>query len=187
MNQTNQNLAPLEERLFSVVLNFVEERSLARDLFESDLPRFAEFVRTHGGVISNEQQDYELRIIPAGGYTVIGLNRNRAPVALAGLAIKSFGAEILWDELCQQHVRMMRALGKPVGEGPQRSVPATIPWMCISLAPSYVDSASVHALDHALSLLWTVGFACLEPSAKSLTAPEKPDFEIVHQRRTPNG
>jgi len=130
-------------------------------MFETDLPRFCELVKTNGGLFETDLGTCELRIFAGEGHGVIGLKCGGEAVALAALAIEDFIAKTLWRELVQQHSDMLRGLGRPVPSSVAVQPPLSSPWLGISLAPSYVDRASPADVHRVLSTLWTAAFAIL--------------------------
>jgi hypothetical protein len=156
-----KNTSTPAPQLHTHVLNSNEKRQLSRVMFETDLPRFCELVKTNGGLFETDIGTCELRIFPGDGHVVIGLKCRGESVALAALASEDFIAKTLWEEMIQQHSDMLRGIGRPVPSSLAKKLPASVPWMAASMAPSYVDRASPIDVHRVLATLWTTAFAIM--------------------------
>jgi hypothetical protein len=145
-------------KLHSRVLNFNTQQDLPRARFEADLPKFQNLVKMNGGVFASELGKGEIRVLPDEGYAVMAFKLRGVGVALAA---EEPGAEIAWHDLLQQHLGMLRGVGRPIPAALAKDCPVSCPWVGISLAPSFVDRTSSKDVSRLLSMLWTSAFCLL--------------------------
>lgn len=144
------------------ILNIGRNFEFSSSALGPEILRYRELVQAGGGAFHSGFGECVLRVIPSCGHAVIGLKFEGEGAALAVLAKNGFGAEILWDELCQTHVRMMRAAGQQVRIELENSCPASAPWLAVLISPSFLNALGSFRIHQATSVLTAAAFVLLE-------------------------
>jgi hypothetical protein len=148
-------------------------------LFHSTLA--ACFVRTRINVVNHDSFDgladgrpfkcqlgsCDAEVVRGNSTAVIQLKWGGAHRATAVLGWEdSEEAERLWGDLVKRHLSLIKKLGVPAAD--LRSDPPTIlPWLGISFAPLFVETAPEEELSIALMTLSEIALAILRPGRRS--------------------
>lgn len=108
------------------------------------------------------ESELELRLFRGERQAVMGLRQAGKGIALAMHAWGGAESEICWDELGQQHDRMVRAWNRP---SLRENRPPGVPWLAISFAPTFFEAALVAQVQRGVTLLATVALLIAEEVA----------------------
>jgi hypothetical protein len=151
-----------------VVLNVAEAMRLKPKFFTKELELFVKLASEGGGKLQSGLGECELKVVRDGDSTALCLRRELRGVALAVLALEDHGQDAWWEELLQTHLITAAAYGHPVKDLTQLK-PNRLPWIGISLAPRFLEAATLEEVVSALTTIWQAAYGCLE-HGRRLTA-----------------
>jgi hypothetical protein len=155
----------MSEHLTSVLLNDNQTVEVPVPYDESVQETCEALVRTDGGKFQCQLGLIEVKIMSGSGSAVVAVKCNGVGIALSVVAWEPLLDEEIWKDLAAQHCRMMRRFGMM----PEHVVqPKTLPWITISLAPSFVASAPAVNKRLALSALWSIASGILAHQRKAV-------------------
>ena len=155
----------MSEHLTSVLLNDNQTVEVPLPYDESVQANCEALARTGGGKFQCQLGQLEVKIISGSGSVVVAVKCNGVGIALAVVAWEHLLDEEIWQDLAAQHCSMMKRFGMM----PEHVVqPKTLPWITISLAPSFVASASAANKRLALAALWSIASGVLAHNRKAV-------------------
>jgi hypothetical protein len=148
-------------RLRSFLLNYGLESEPPPEGLAPLAAKLGEIVVNNGGQFCSSLGPFELKILPATDYAIIGLKLEGGSLAMAMLAWEQFTQDALWEELLKWHKHLVRNFRPPV-ELVSSPPPGGLPWLGISMSPPFLAEAAPSALALVLAVLWSTAYAMLE-------------------------
>ena len=155
----------MSEHLTSVLLNDNQTVEVPVPYDESVQATCEALARTDGGKFQCQLGLIEVKIMSGSGDATVAVKCDGVAIALAVVAWERLLHEESRKDLAAHHCRMMKHFGMM----PEHVVqPKTLPWITISLAPSFVASAPAVNKRLALSALWSIASGVLAHNRKAV-------------------
>jgi hypothetical protein len=155
----------MSEHLTSVLLNDNQTVEVPVPHDESVQATCEALARTAGGKFQCRLGLIEVKIMSGSGDATVAVKCDGVAIALAVVAWERLLHAESWKDLAAHHCRMMKHFGMM----PEHVVqPKPLPWIAISLAPSFVASAPAVNKRLALSALWSIASGILAHQRKAV-------------------